>query len=293
MGLTQPGINPESAMEILESLDTIRDRCAAWKLAGQRFALVPTLGHLHAGHRQLIEAAKAESGRVAVSCFVDPLEFGPNEDFYQYPRDAEADRVFCDKAEVDLLLLPSQGEIYPPGHSTYLLEDKVSQGLCGISRTHHFRGVATGFMKIFGLVQPDQVWYSDHEPQRVAVIRRIVRDFHLAVAVRTCAGTREPDGLASDARNTFLNPEQRRDATRIYASLRAGFALYEQGNRSVDRITAEVITQMRQSRRLHVLYVAIVDRESMAEVREIVPGRTLLCTAVLIDQIRLLDHLAF
>jgi pantoate--beta-alanine ligase len=280
-------------MEWIDAVEVMRQRTTDWKSSGKRVALIPTLGALHAGHQAAIEKGRELADHVVVSIFVDPEEFGANEDYQQFPRTPEADREVCEGLGVDAVFAPAESAIYPQRASTYVLENHVSSGLCGVSRPNHFRGVATTFVKLFQILGPQVVVYPEHQIQRIAVLRRVVENLFLPVEVETVPLVRESDGLAADARNRYLNPDQRRDAAKIYAALKAGMRVYEGGNTSVDRIEAEVINVMRETRRLHVLYAMIVDRYTMQDMREIVPGRSTLVTAVLIDQIRLLDHIEF
>jgi len=263
------------------------------KLHGEnsRIALIPTLGCLHEGHKKQIEEARGRADSVVVSIFVDPEEFGPNEDYHQYPRVPEQDREFCEQNGVAAVFQPRDKVIYPDqGHSTYVIEKEVSSGLCGVSRSHHFRGVATTFLKLYHLFYPEVVVLGKDHIQRFGVIRRVARDLFLPAEIVGTPLVREPDGLVCDARNQYLNNRQREEACQVYKALLGGKEIYEQGNTSVDRITAEVINRLREYRRLHVLYVQLVDRENLNPVREIKPGETLLCVGVLIDQVRMVDH---
>ncbi len=278
-------------MEICYQTNEIQAAAREMRNGGRRIAWVPSLGALHDGHRMQIKKAREVGEWVVVSAFVDPEEFGTNEDFEQYPRLPDEDKAVCEEMGVDALYFPKPEDLYPKGaHSTYVEEFRVSSGLCGISRSHHFRGVATSFLKLAHLLNPDVVVFSRHKIQRLGVIRRVVRDLFLPLEVVETPVVREPDGLASDARNRYLNDSQRREAVQIYQALQAGKRILEQGNTSVDRITAEVINQLRLSRRLHVLYAHAVDPRNLNLVREIKPGESLLCVGVLIDQIRLVDH---
>lgn len=278
----------------LTTADETRKYSGECRSAGRKLAWVPTLGGLHAGHARQIETARQGADAVVVSVFLDPEEFGPNEDYAQYPRNLEEDRAFCEKHGADALFAPSRDEIHHGGkHSTYVMERVVAAGLCGNSRTHHFRGVATTFVKLFQIIQPEVAVASKHEIQRLGVIRRVARDLFLPLEVVGAPIAREEDGLACDTRNRFLNPSQREEASQIHQALQAGKAIFDQGNPSVDRVTAEVINQLRVNRRLHVLYAHLVDNENLNLVREMRAGECLLCVGVLIDQIRLLDHLEF
>ncbi len=277
-------------MERVETKADVKGAIQSARTAGRQIAWVPTLGFLHAGHERQIEAARKLAGTVVVSRFVDPMEFGPNEDFQIYPRDRNHDESVCERLGVGVVFSPSVDEIHPDRHSTLVEETQIAPLLCGISRPNHFRGVATTFLKLFNTIRPDFVVLSEHDWQRTAVIRRVARDLGLDAEIHTTPVVREQDGLAMDSRNVLLKPEQRRDAAAVYDALMAGKNLYDTGNRSVDRIRAEVIHLLRVTRRLHVQYASLVDRDTMREVKEIRSGQTLICCAALIDQIRLIDH---
>lgn len=280
-------------MEWIDQPAIMRQRARALAQAGTPPVLVPTLGYLHEGHRRQIELARELEGPVVVSIFLDPEEFGPNEDYQRYPRDLEHDRRVCESMGVDVVFAPSVEAMYPKGHSTQLEERRVSSGLCGVSRPYHFRAATTTFLKLIHMMYPRAAVLSRHEIQRVAVIQRVVRDLLIDIEIHVAPLAREADGLACDARNVILPTELRKEAAGIYASLQSGKKVYDQGNHSIDRIEAEVINTLRESRRLHVLYATVVKADTMEVAREIIPGATLLRTAVLVDQIRLIDHIEF
>ncbi len=280
-------------MDWIDSVEGMQTRIQRTKQEGGRLALVPTSGVLSAGYGTVIEKAKAVADEVVVSILVDPLEFGPNEDYRQFPREPDEDRRLCEALGVDAVFAPSAEAIHPPTASIFVQETRLAEGLCGVSRPHHFRGVATTFVKLIHLLTPSVVVYSEHEMQRIAVIRQLIDNLFLPVEIETVPAVREADGLAADARNAYLDSTQRRDAVQIYAALLAGKRIYSGGNPSVDRIEAETINVMRDTRRLHVLYALVVDRFTMKEMREIIPGRSILKTGVLVDQIRLIDHIEF
>lgn len=279
-------------MLVTRHIEGIQNASREFKQAGKTIALVPTLGALHEGHRKQIEVARENADVVMVSVFVDPEEFGNNEDFHQYPRVPDLDQEFCEQAGVEALFFPQVEDMYPKNeHSTYVEEYQVSSGLCGISRSHHFRGVATTFLKLYHLANPDVVVITQHQVQRMGVIQRVVRDFFIPAKVVGSPVVRESDGLAADARNAYLTDYQRSEAKEIYQALLAGKKILDSGNSNVDRITAEVINHLRAHRRLHVLYVNIVDPVNLSKIREITPGTSLLCVGILVEQIRLVDHI--
>lgn len=277
-------------MHIIESVNEMQAHAVRLRSEGKLIGFVPTSGYLHAGHLRLIQMAQEQADVVVVSCFVNPREFGVNEDFARYPRDRERDIQFCREAKVDLLFLPKEDEIFPSGFSTTVIEDKRGSGLCAISRPHFFKGVCTLHAKLFNIVRPDQVIYGRKDPQQAAVIAKMVDDLAFPVEILVGPTVREPDGLACSARNAYLNEFQRRDARVVYQALQRGEELVQNGIRNVDRVLAEVTFHISQIRRLRVIYVAAVNKFTMEPERHIVPGQTLIACSVWCDEVRLLDN---
>lgn len=208
-------------METVQTIAELRRRIAGYRRDGQRIALVPTMGALHAGHLRLVEDARARAERVVASIFVNPLQFGPGEDFDAYPRDFAADARSLAAAGVDLLFAPGTGEVYPAGTAaaTRVEVPGLSDILCGASRPGHFSGVATVVLKLFNMVQPDLAVFGEKDYQQLAVIRRLVHDLNLPVAVVGVATVREPDGLALSSRNRYLSAADRAAAPALYRAL--------------------------------------------------------------------------
>lgn len=278
-------------MQTIESLNEMQSLAISLRSKDRLIGLVPTMGALHQGHLSLIEAAKAQADTVVVSLFVNPTQFGPNEDFDAYPRDLEADLEICRKAGVDTVFVPKVEEFYPQGYSTYVNEEYLSTGLCGITRNNHFRGVLTVVAKLFNIVHPDLAVFGQKDAQQAAVIKKMVADLHFCVQILVCPTVREEDGLALSSRNRNLHPMQREDATAIYRALCAARGLYEAGHTNVDRIIAEATHVLSTSRRIRVIYAGLVDTETLEPLREIVPGRSLLAVAVWVDEVRLIDNI--
>lgn len=278
-------------MQVIESVNDMQSSSVALRSEGKLIGLVPTSGFLHAGHRSLMEKAREQVDRVVVSIFVNPREFGPNEDFRRYPRDRERDLALCAEAGVDTVFIPSEAEMYPAGYASSVTEEKRSAGLCGPSRPHYFKGACTVFAKLINIVRPDALYLGWRDAQLAAVVRKMVEDLNFPVDILLGETVRDPEGLALSARNEYLNDFQRRDAVLVYKALCQGKALVESGILNVDRILAEVTHHIAQSRRLRVIYVSAVDPETMEPRREIVPGNTLVATAVWCDEVRLLDNI--
>ena len=257
---------------------------------GRRIGLVPTMGALHEGHLCLVRHAVAKCDLVVVSIFVNPTQFGPSEDYTRYPRELEDDLKKCEAAGAAVVFAPTVAEIYPKNFSTYITEEAVAKPLEGISRPHHFRGVTTVVAKLFNLVRPDLAVFGRKDAQQVAVIRKLAIDLHFPVEIVAVDTLRDPDGLAMSSRNRFLTPVQRLDALAIHQALRCAQELVAHGERRSDRLVAEATHLLGQRRRLRVIYAAVVDRDTMEAVREVVPGQTLMAIATWVDEVRLIDN---
>jgi len=249
------------------------------------------MGALHGGHIELMQAAKDQADIVVVTIFVNPTQFGPSEDFDAYPRGLEQDIRMCEEAGADIVFVPGVEELYPDGYSTFISEEKLSEGLCGISRPNHFRGVLTVVTKLFNIVHPDLAVFGQKDAQQAAVLKKMVADLHFGVRILICPTVREEDGLAMSSRNRSLHSTQRKDAAVIYQALQSAKTLYDSGNRNVDRILAEVTHTLSTSRRIRVIYVNFVDSETLEPLNELVEGRSLLAVAVWVDEVRLIDNI--
>lgn len=259
---------------------------------GVRLGFVPTMGALHAGHLSLIDRARAAGAQVVVvSIFVNPTQFGPNEDLSKYPKPLEADLALCRERGVDVVFTPSDKDMYPEGHSTWVFEDKLSQPLCGQSRPSHFRGVTTVVAMLFNIVQPHLAVFGEKDAQQLALIRKMVRDLYFDLEIVPGPTVREPDGLALSSRNRYLTPAQRPDALTLYQALQKAREMAEQGIRNTDRLRAEIIHRISAKRRLRTIYVDIVHKDTMEPLRELVPGHTLIAIAVWLDEVRLIDNI--
>ncbi len=278
-------------MQKIESVSEMQSLAAQWQQSGRSVALVPTSGALHAGHAALILKAKTVADAVVVSVFVNPLAFGPSELFAGYPRSPEADLKLCEELQVDAVFFPTVDAMLPRGHSTYVIEDVVAKPLCGVSRPTYFRGVTTTFTKLLNIVRPSVLILGQKDAQQVAVVRKMVADLHFGVKLSVVPTVRERDGLAVGVRNRDLTTTQRQEALAIYAALKRAQEMAGQGVRSPDRIIAEATHLLGERRRVRVIYVSMVDVNTMEAMREVVPGRTLLAIAVWVDEVRLIDNI--
>jgi pantoate--beta-alanine ligase len=276
-------------MKILETIDSTRAATRAARRQGQRVGLVPTMGALHQGHMSLVRAAKEQSDYVAVSLFVNPLQFGPNEDLAKYPRTLERDRDLLEQAGVDLLFAPAEVEMYPGRAVTFVDVEGLSERLDGQSRPGHFRGVTTVVSKLFHIIEPGRAFFGQKDAAQVAIIRRMVQDLNLPVEIVVCPIVRESDGLAMSSRNAYLNPQQRKQALVLSRSLRRVEELFGQGERDAAKLEVagrQVIAEEPAVRRD---YLAIVDPNSLQPVNPAAPG-TLVAVAAYVGSTRLIDN---
>ena len=278
-------------MQTIDTISAMREAADALRREGRRLALVPTLGALHAGHASLIRLAREKGAAVIVSAFVNPLQFGPSEDLARYPRTPAADAAFCEREGADGLFTRAAEEMFPRGFSTLVQEDAVSKPLCGIVRPALFRGVLTCWLKLVNIVRPDVLVLGEKDAQQVAVVRKAVTDLLLPVEILTGPLVRDADGLAVSARNNYLTPTQRDEALAVFGALRRAREMVEAGVRSADRLVAEVTHLIAAKRRLRVIYISVVDRHTMEQLREITPGHCLIAISYWVDEVRLTDNM--
>jgi pantoate--beta-alanine ligase len=278
-------------MQKHDKIGAMQEAVRALKADGKRIAYVPTMGALHAGHASLMRLAREKADAVVVSVFVNPLQFGPSEDLAKYPRTPSADAQLCEKEKVDLLFTPSAEEMFPRGFSTHLHEEAVSKPLCGIVRPALFRGVLTGWLKLFNIVRPDVLVMGEKDAQQVAVVRKAAADLLLPIEIVTGPVVRDADGLAVSARNQYLTPTQREEALAVFAALRKAKEMVDSGVKSADRLVAEVTHLIAAKRRLRVIYISVVDRNTMEQLREISSGQCLLAISFWVDEVRLTDNM--
>ncbi len=278
-------------MQKIDNISAMREAADALRREGRRLALVPTLGALHAGHASLIKLAREKGAAVIVSAFVNPLQFGPSEDLTRYPRTPAADVSFCEREGVDALFTPAAEEMFPRGFSTQVQEEAVSKPLCGVVRPALFRGVLTCWLKLFNIVRPDVLVLGEKDAQQVAVVRKAATDLLLPVEILTGPIVRDADGLVVSARNNYLTPTQREEALAVFGALRRAREMVEAGVKSADRLVAEVTHIIAAKRRLRVIYISVVDRHTMEQLREITPGQCLLAISYWVDEVRLTDNM--
>jgi pantoate--beta-alanine ligase len=277
-------------MEVVHTIPELRAAVARARQAGKSVGFVPTMGCLHEGHLSLIRRAKAESAFVAVSIFVNPTQFGPNEDFSKYPRTFEDDRRGCQAAGADLIFAPTADDFYPAGASTWVDVEGVSAGLCGEFRPGHFRGVATVVAMLFNAVQADVAVFGRKDLQQLAVIRRMVRDLRMPVRILAHETIREPNGVAMSSRNRYLSPEQLAQASAIPAALAAAQALAKAGVADAAKLRAAANDVLAAQPALKPQYCEIVDLETMAPVASVAGRRCAIAIACHLGATRLIDN---
>jgi len=259
------------------------------RLQGKRIAFVPTMGYLHEGHLSLVREARNRADVVVASIFVNPTQFGPQEDLEAYPRDFERDEELLRGAGADIVFYPTEKDIYPAGYLTYVTVEGITRNLCGASRPLHFRGVATVVAKLFNIVKPHVALFGDKDFQQRVVIQKMAGDLNFDTEVVGCPTVREPDGLAMSSRNAYLSPEERRQAPALKRSLEVAQVLFRQGERDACRIAAGVRETLTAQPLIQVDYVKICDPSSLEEVAAV--GReALLALAVFLGKTRLIDN---
>lgn len=269
---------------------TLEELGTARKLLNSPLGLVPTMGYLHDGHISLARLARQDCKSVVASIFVNPTQFGPNEDLAKYPRDLERDLRLLEQDEVDLVWTPTSEMLYPPGYQTWVEVDRVSLPLEGAQRPGHFRGVTTIVSKLFNAVQPDKAYFGQKDAQQVAVIRQMTRDLNFPVEIVVCPIVREPDGLAMSSRNVYLTPEERQAAPILHRALLTSQAAYGKGERSAGKLR-QIITDVLASEPLaQVQYVSCADNETLQDLDR-VTGKALLSMAVSFGKTRLIDNI--
>lgn len=276
-------------MKIIKTIEELRPIIKGWKREGLTVGLVPTMGYLHDGHKSLIVKAVSENDKVVVSDFVNPTQFGANEDLSSYPRDIERDAALCEAAGADIIFHPEPEEMYFPDKCTFVDMDKLTKGLCGKTRPVHFSGVCTVVSKLFNIVTPDRAYFGQKDAQQLAVIKRMVRDLNFDITIVGCPIVREADGLALSSRNTYLNEEERKAALILNKSLTIGKEMIEAGEKDVEKVR-EAITKSLQTEPLAKIdYVEIVNSENM-EPMEQINSSVLVAIAVYIGKTRLIDN---
>lgn len=259
-------------------------------LGQKTIGFVPTMGYLHEGHISLVEQAKKHADLVVMSIFVNPLQFGENEDFSTYPRDLERDQNLAYQAGVDYLFVPDVAEMYPQPIKTKVQITDITDKLCGASRPGHFDGVATVVSKLFNIIQPSVACFGQKDAQQIAVIHQLVEDLNFPVKILPCPIIREADGLAKSSRNVYLTPEEREQATVLYAALTRAWEQIQAGERQTQKIKRILVEHIHSAPLAHIDYVEVLSYPSLVAQEQVV-GKMMLALAVKFGRTRLIDNL--
>ncbi|WP_378955283.1 pantoate--beta-alanine ligase [Pelosinus sp. sgz500959] len=276
-------------MKIIETVEEMRHFIKQAKKEGKSIALVPTMGSLHEGHLTLMRQAKQACDIVVVSIFVNPTQFGPNEDFAKYPRDLTGDSQAAASAGVEVIFHPQAKEMYPAGYASFIEIEGITEKLCGLSRPGHFRGVATVVNKLLNIVQPDKAFFGQKDAQQVLVLQRMVADFNMNVSLEVVPIVREADGLAMSSRNAFLSAEERQAGLILSRSLKVAEELVAQGEYHIEKIRSEVIAKIQTEKLAECDYVEIFNYPALQEI-SVLQDKALLALAVRIGKTRLIDN---
>ncbi|MBA7506789.1 Pantothenate synthetase [subsurface metagenome] len=274
-------------MKIIEKIDDMK---RLRRQLAEPVGFVPTMGYLHEGHLSLVKRARAENPSVVVSIFVNPLQFGPQEDFDSYPRDTKRDLALLETEETDVVFMPSVAEMYPEQFNSWIEVGRVAERLEGASRPGHFKGVTTVCTKLFNIIQPTKAYFGQKDAQQAVVIKKMVADLNMNLEIVTIPTVREPDGLAVSSRNTYLNPEERQAATVLYQALSLAQQLWSQGETDAQRLRQEMIGLIQKQPLATIDYVSIADAETLDELEKVNPP-ALVSLAVKIGTTRLIDNI--
>jgi pantoate--beta-alanine ligase len=277
-------------MEVFETVKTLRQYLAVYRTAGARIGLVPTMGYLHEGHLSLVRAARQDCAVVVMSIFVNPRQFGPQEDFATYPRDMLRDLRLTEEAGVDAVFTPTVAEIYPPGFQTEVMVHDLTAPLCGAARPGHFTGVTTVVAKLFNVVGPDRAYFGQKDYQQALVIRKMVQDLHMPLEVITCPIVREADGLAMSSRNARLSPGERQAALVVPRVLHLAEERLARGERQGGRLVAALREYIGTEPLARLDYAEVCDPETLQPVTQLT-GTVLVALAVFIGSTRLIDNI--
>ncbi|MFH1247891.1 MAG: pantoate--beta-alanine ligase [Candidatus Omnitrophota bacterium] len=275
-------------MKIIHSLHSIRRLLFSVRRNEKSIGFVPTMGALHHGHISLINRARIENDLVVTSIFVNPIQFGPQEDYTQYPRNFRNDSRLCRKNGVDFLFYPSAQDIYRKGHKTFIKVAGLGDSLCGEFRPGHFQGVATIVTKLLNIIQPDKVYFGQKDAQQAVIIKKMVEDLNIPVKIKVMPTVREKDGLAVSSRNVYLNSKQRKSAAVLYQALVCAANLIKAKERNLSYIRRAMIDVI--GRNARVQYIAFVDNRNLQPVKK-AKGRVLIALSAFLGRVRLIDNI--
>ena len=277
-------------MEIVKEISKMREISKFWKRQGYKIAFVPTMGFLHGAHLALVKIAKELGDKTVVSIFVNPLQFGPKEDFREYPRDLERDLALLEKEKVDAVFIPETEEMYPPDFQTYVEVTKLTTGLCGAFRPGHFKGVTTVVLKLFNIVNPDIAIFGEKDYQQLQVIKQMIKDLNLDIEIVAHPTVREKDGLAMSSRNIYLSSAERESAISLYKALLLAQKLIKEGEKDSQKIKEEMEKFIYSFPFTKVQYIEFVDPQTLDPIDKI--NKPVLCAlAVYVGKARLIDNM--
>ncbi|MBQ7641273.1 MAG: pantoate--beta-alanine ligase [Acholeplasmatales bacterium] len=279
-------------MKLVKTVKEVREIVKEWKKQGLSVGFVPTMGYLHEGHKSLILKSVSENDKTVVSVFVNPIQFGPNEDLASYPRDIKHDMALVEDAGADLIFNPEPEEMYGSHFTTLVNTTEVSENLCGAKRPVHFGGVCTVLTKLFNIVNPNRAYFGQKDAQQLAVVKRFVKDLNFDIEIIGCPIIREDDGLAKSSRNTYLNKEERKAALILSKSLKLGLEAIKNGERNVKTVTDIITKSLNTEPLARIDYVSIVDNENIQYI-DTIKGEILCAIAVYIGKTRLIDNFIY
>jgi len=278
-------------MKVIKKTAEMQEISLSLKREGRIIGLVPTMGYLHDGHLSLIKKARRENDIVIMSNFVNPLQFGPKEDFATYPRDLDRDNKSAEAAGVDYVFAPPSEEMYPQGYCTYVeVNGPMVEKMCGKSRPGHFKGVTTVVLKLFLITQPDRAYFGQKDAQQAIIVRKMVTDLNVPVKIITCPIVREEDGLALSSRNTYLSSEERLQALALPRALSAGRDMILKGETDPLKVKQHITSMLESSPGIRVDYVVVVDGNDLSDL-SVIKGKVLLAAAVYVGKTRLIDNI--
>ena len=276
-------------MVILKKIDEVRAQVKEWKKQGLTVGLVPTMGYLREGHQSLIKKSVEQNDRTVVSVFVNPIQFGPNEDLESYPRDLEADAKLCESTGADIIFNPEPEEMYADGFVSFINMTGLPNALCGLTRPIHFKGVCTVVGKLFNIVTPDRAYFGQKDAQQLAIIMRMVKDLNFDIEIVGCPIIREADGLAKSSRNIYLTPEERKAAVVLSKAVKLGQDMIADGERDAAKIVGEMKKLISAEPLATIDYVEMVNMDTMQSIEK-AEGHVLCAMAVKFGKARLIDN---
>lgn len=277
-------------MITINSIYEMKNKIKATQKRGLSIGLVPTMGYIHDGHISLIKEARKKNDIVVISIFVNPTQFGPNEDYDKYPRNEQRDLDICESNDCDYVFLAQKDEIYPDDFLTYVETEELGQTLCGRSRPIHFKGVTTILTKLFNIVQPDRAYFGQKDAQQLIIIKKMVEDLNMNVKIIGCPTIREEDGLALSSRNSYLNNNERKDALLIYKSLILAKNLIDNGEKDVEKIKKEIKDTINLGKNNSIDYIEILNNKTLKSISKI-KDEVLIAIAVNVGNTRLIDNI--